>query len=166
MWLIIPVLLTIHVLICLLLVLVVLMQLPRSEGLGAAFGGAVTENMFGAQTTHVLARFTVWLGIGFFVITLALAMAYAKQNSYKASAVQKELMSGAAAPAVSPTATPAGTPAAAASSPEAAATPVVEAPAASVPDATPTPAAEVPAVSDSPVAPVAPEAPATAPVTP
>ena len=153
MWLIIPVLLTVHVLICLLLVLVVLMQLPRSEGLGAAFGGAVTENIFGAQTTHVLARFTVWLGIGFFVVTLALAMAYAKQNSYKASAVQKELMSGAAAPAAAPA--PGATPAAA--------TPAAEAPAASAPEIAPPPAAELPA---APEAPVAPEVPTAAPATP
>lgn len=108
MWLLIPALLTIHVIICLLLVLVVLMQLPRSEGLGAAFGGAVTENIFGAQTTHVLARFTVWLGVAFFVVTLALAMAYAKRNSANASAIQKELKNApaAVAPAVLPSATP------------------------------------------------------------
>ena len=73
MWLIVPILLVLHVIVCLLLVLVVLMQLPRSEGLGAAFGGAVTENIFGAQTTHVLSKFTVWLGAAFFAITLLLA---------------------------------------------------------------------------------------------
>ena len=33
------------------MMLVILMQRPKSEGLGAAFGGAVTENLFGAQTT-------------------------------------------------------------------------------------------------------------------
>ncbi len=122
MWLIIPALLTIHVAICLLLVLVVLMQLPRSEGLGAAFGGAVTENIFGAQTTHVLARFTVWLGVAFFVVTLALAMAYAKRNSAKASPIQMELRQNApaaAAPAVLPSATPAVTKPAAPATPAA-----------------------------------------------
>ena len=81
MWLIVPILLVLHVIVCLLLVLVVLMQLPRSEGLGAAFGGAVTENIFGAQTTHVLAKFTVWLGVAFFAITLALAIAYSHEGA-------------------------------------------------------------------------------------
>ena len=38
MWLLLPILLVLHVVVCLLLVLVVLMQLPRSEWLGAAFG--------------------------------------------------------------------------------------------------------------------------------
>lgn len=92
MWLLVPILLSFHVLVCLLLVLVILMQLPRSEGLGAAFGGGMTENIFGAQTTHVLARFTVWLGVAFFVLTLLLAIAYARNANVKASDVQKELM--------------------------------------------------------------------------
>jgi len=97
----IPILIVIHVAICLLMVLVVLMQRPRSEGLGAAFGGGMTENLFGAQTTHVLQKFTVWLGIGFFVVTLLLAMAFAR--SYAASAkIQQEVLAGTeqTAPAV------------------------------------------------------------------
>lgn len=102
MWLLIPVLLTLHVAVCLLLVLAILMQLPRSEGLGAAFGGGVTDNIFGAQTTNVLSKFTVWLGIGFFVLTLVLSIAYAKMPSAKASTVNQELMS-----APVPVATPA-----------------------------------------------------------
>lgn len=109
MWLLIPTLLTIHILVCGLLVFVVLMQLPRSEGLGAAFGGNVTENIFGAQTTNVLARATVWLGISFFVITLLLAVAYAHKNAGH-SAEKDKLMSTAL---VAPAATPAASPAAA-----------------------------------------------------
>ena len=109
MWLIVPILLVLHVIVCLLLVLVVLMQLPRSEGLGAAFGGAVTENIFGAQTTHVLAKFTVWLGVAFFAITLALAIAYSHRGSGR-TRVQQELLNTAAPAATSQTAAPAGTP--------------------------------------------------------
>ena len=61
-----PILVTLHVIVCLMLVLVVLMQRPRSEGLGSAFGGGITDNVFGSQTTNVLARFTTWMAIGFF----------------------------------------------------------------------------------------------------
>jgi protein translocase SecG subunit len=43
-----------------LMVLIILMQRPKSEGLGAAFGAGVTENIFGAQTTNVLVKFTTW----------------------------------------------------------------------------------------------------------
>ena len=112
---IVPILITLLVLVCLLLVLVVLMQLPRSEGLGAAFGGGVTENIFGAQTTHVLAKFTVWLGISFFVLTLLLSIAYAHQATAK-SDIQKALMD-APVPAAAAPAVPAAQPSPAASQP-------------------------------------------------
>lgn len=98
----IPILIGLHVIVCALLVVVVLMQLPRSEGLGAAFGGGVTENMFGAQTTHVLSKFTVWLGIAFFAITLLLAVAYTHRDQPKSS-IQKALSEpSASAPAAVP----------------------------------------------------------------
>ena len=42
--------------ICLLMVLIILMQRPKQEGLGAAFGGGVTDQMFGAQTSNVLQK--------------------------------------------------------------------------------------------------------------
>lgn len=92
------VLIAIHVLVCLLIVGVVLMQRPKNEGLGAAFGGGMTENIFGAQTTHVLQKFTVWLGIFFFVITLILAMLYARRTAGE-TAIQRELLRQPAIPA-------------------------------------------------------------------
>jgi preprotein translocase subunit SecG len=64
-----------------LLTLVVLMQRPRSEGLGAAFGGGMTDSLFGAQTTDVLTKLTIWLAGIFFACTLTLALLHAKQNS-------------------------------------------------------------------------------------
>lgn len=73
-------LLAIHVIVSLLIVLIVLMQRPKNEGLGAAFGGGMTENMFGAQTTNVLAKITRWLGGLFFILTLSLSVLYAKQS--------------------------------------------------------------------------------------
>lgn len=84
-------LLSIHVIVSLLMILVVLMQRPRSEGLGAAFGGGMTDNIFGAQTTHVLAKATTWLGGAFFALTLILAMLFARTNT-TASAIQRELL--------------------------------------------------------------------------
>ena len=54
-------LLVVHVLVCALIVLAVLMQRPKNEGLGAAFGGGMTDSLFGAQTTNVLAKHdTFW----------------------------------------------------------------------------------------------------------
>lgn len=103
-------LIALHVLVCALMIFVVLMQRPRSEGLGSAFGGGITDNVFGSQTTNVLARFTTWMGIAFFAITLLLSILTAKANSGK-SAIQKKLLSEPVPAAVStPAATPLGTP--------------------------------------------------------
>jgi preprotein translocase subunit SecG len=96
------VLIAFHVLVCVLMVGIVLMQRPKNEGLGAAFGGGMTDNIFGAQTTHVLQRFTVWLGIVFFALTLLLAILYAKRGSGETT-IQRELLSQ---PAPAATATP------------------------------------------------------------
>ena len=74
-------LLAIYVLIALLMVLLILMQRPKSEGLGAAFGGGVTENIFGAQTTNVLVKFTSWLTGIFFALTFALSVLYSHKTS-------------------------------------------------------------------------------------
>ena len=109
------------------MVFVVLMQRPRSEGLGAAFGGGLTDNVFGSQTTNVLAKFTTWLAIAFFVITLLLSIFTAKSANSKTE-IQKKLLS---APVPQATATPApvATPAPAATpAPEQTAVPVAEAP--------------------------------------
>jgi preprotein translocase subunit SecG len=72
-------------------VLVILMQRPKSEGLGAAFGAGVTENIFGAQTTNVLVKFTTWLAGIFFALTFALSVLYA-HHSVASSAFRRELM--------------------------------------------------------------------------
>jgi preprotein translocase subunit SecG len=93
--------LVLFVLMALLMVLVILMQRPKSEGLGAAFGGAVTENIFGAQTTSVLVKFTTWLAGIFFGLTFALSVLYAHRSTAD-SAFRRELMKQQAAPATSP----------------------------------------------------------------
>ena len=90
------------VLVALLMVLVILMQRPKSEGLGAAFGGAVTENIFGAQTTNVLVKFTTWLAGIFFALTFGLSILYAHRGTGGESAFRKELMKQQTAPATSP----------------------------------------------------------------
>lgn len=67
----------------LLLTMIVLFQKPRSEGLGSAFGGGMTDSLFGAQTTDVLTKFTIWLAAIFFVCTLGLAILYAHRTPAK-----------------------------------------------------------------------------------
>jgi preprotein translocase subunit SecG len=93
-------LLALEVIVGLLMILVILMQRPKSEGLGAAFGGGVTENIFGAQTTNVLTTVTAWLAGIFFLLTLVLSILYAHKGA-SSSAVRRELMKTKAAAATS-----------------------------------------------------------------
>lgn len=94
-------LLVLYVLNALLMTLVILMQRPKSEGLGAAFGGGVTENIFGAQTTNVLVKFTGWLAAIFFALTFALSILYAHRSTAE-SDLRRELMKQQAAAQASP----------------------------------------------------------------
>ena len=103
MWFLMPILVTLLVITCLLLIITILMQRPKSEGLGAAFGGGLTDNLFGAQTTTVLTKFTVWLGGIFFLLTLLISVLHVKSYSGPTS-IQKQLMK---APVPAASATPA-----------------------------------------------------------
>lgn len=76
-------LLVVFVIVCLLMSLLILMQRPKQEGLGAAFGGGVTDQVFGARTTNVLQRGTVYLGSLFFILSLTLAVLIGKQTKQK-----------------------------------------------------------------------------------
>ena len=112
MGLLINVLLVFYVLDAVLMMLVILMQRPKSEGLGAAFGGGVTENIFGAQTTNVLTKVTGWLAAIFFLLTFVLSILYAHRSN-TGSNLSRELTKGMTpAPAASATPVPgaSGTP--------------------------------------------------------
>ena len=158
MWLsiIIPILLAILVIVCVLLTLVVLMQRPKNEGLGAAFGSGVTENIFGAQTATVLTKATVYLGCIFFAVTLLLTVLTARQSMNRrvgvlenevrkaaASATPKPA-TAAASPQASAAATTSATPAASASAESASSTSVPATPSPSAAgESAPVPAASV-----------------------
>lgn len=134
-------LLAIHIIVSLLIILVVLMQRPKSEGLGAAFGGGMTDNLFGAQTTNVLATVTRWLGGIFFGLTLLLSVLYAHQTANAASAktpIQQQLINSpkpVAAPSVSPLPSPSSPAPSATAAPSASATAEMSPPAISTPAA-------------------------------
>lgn len=167
---IIGILTAVEVIVCLLLILVVLMQRPRQEGLGASFGDAAASQVWGAQTTNVLQKFTVYLAIFLFALTLILAVLVSrKQNGGKTEKIFGDAKpAAAAAPAPAITAEkPVDAPKAddkkaapAATTPSAkAAEPAKSAPA-KAPEA-PKPKAPAPAPAAAPVP--APAAPATQP---
>ena len=136
-------LLVIFVIICLLMTLLILMQRPKQEGLGAAFGGGVTDQVFGARTTNVLQRGTVYLGSLFFVLSLTLAVLIGQKNKKTSMVVPK--VEAQEVTKEQPT-------------PAAAEIPAAPAPVAPTPASAPAPAPEVPV---SPAAPAESPAPAS-----
>lgn len=174
----------VEVIVSLLLILVVLMQRPRQEGLGASFGDAAASQVWGAQTTNVLQKFTVWLAVILFGLTLLLAVLVSRTHT--TGKTEKIFGDAKPAPAAPAAPTPdagaakvlekiqdavkaetakAGAPAKAAETPKAAPAAVTPAPA-KAPEA-PKPASSAPAPAPAPAttpAPApAPAAPATQP---
>jgi preprotein translocase subunit SecG len=165
----------------LLLILLVLMQRPKQEGLGAAFGAGITDQVWGAQTTNVLQKFTTRLTIIFFGLCAALCILGARHNNANSSSLKDEKAAPAAAlentstPAAPATPTPGSTPAIPVTPTTGNATPsqptVVPAVATEPTPAVTTPAPETPAApapttpadDKAPAPPVTPAAPVEAP---
>jgi len=74
------ILLTIHVLVCLLLVLLVMLQRPKQEGLGSAFASGMMNDIAGPNTTDVLQKGTRMMAITFFVLSTCLAVLKAHEH--------------------------------------------------------------------------------------
>lgn len=65
----------IHVLICVGLVLVVLLQSGRGGGLAGAFGGGAAQTFFGGRgAATFLSKATAWLAVGFMAMSVVLAI--------------------------------------------------------------------------------------------
>lgn len=109
----------VHVLVALFLIVLVLMQKSKDQGVGAAFGGGMTETVFGANTTTALVRMTIWCACILLATSLILATLHARRNS-GGSLMQGVRPSAPAAPAGLPSLPPA--------TPEAPAAPVVPQP--------------------------------------
>src|SRR5471030_14594 len=88
------ILLFLYVIDCIFMGFVIMMQRSKQEGLGAAFGGGFTESIWGAQTSNVLVKATVWAAIFFFILSISLARLYSTRAALveKGSAVQQELL--------------------------------------------------------------------------
>jgi preprotein translocase subunit SecG len=101
-------LLAIFVLVSILMILIILMQRSKQEGLGAAFGSSLTDSMFGAQTSNVLIKATSTLAVLFFILAISLDYLYSHQDRH--SGLQQKLLTPAVitnAPAVTSTNAPA-----------------------------------------------------------
>ena len=166
---IISILLTVIIItVSILLVLIVLAQRPKQEGLGAAFGGSTLDSALGAHTTDILQKITTWLGIIFFVSAIGLAMVKAREFRSSAASnvlesVEEREMDLPDLPAELQNMEIPGTtaPADDAPAPGLDDAPAADAPAAPADDAPAAPAADAPAASED--APAAPKEKAKAP---
>jgi preprotein translocase subunit SecG len=72
---------TLHVVVCLFLIGVVLLQQGRSADLAGAFGGQGSQTAFGPRAAaNVLTRLTTWSAIIFMVTSLSLTVIYVRSN--------------------------------------------------------------------------------------
>ena len=75
-------LVVIHVIICLFLIGVVLLQQGKSADLAGAFGGQGSQTAFGPRgAANLLTKLTTWGAILFMVISISLTVLLARSNS-------------------------------------------------------------------------------------
>lgn len=73
------VLVTVHIIVCLFLIGVVLVQQGRSADLAGAFGGQGSQTAFGPRAAaNVLTRLTTWSAIIFMLTSFTLTVLYAR----------------------------------------------------------------------------------------
>jgi preprotein translocase subunit SecG len=73
--------LTVHVIVCLFLIGVVLLQQGRSADLAGAFGGQGSQTAFGPRAAaNVLTRLTTWSAVLFMCTSIGLTVLYVRSN--------------------------------------------------------------------------------------
>lgn len=95
----------VHVIACVLLIIIILIQAGRGGGLVEGFSNV--ESMFGPKTNTFLTRTTTIFSIVFFVTCLSLALLSSRQNRSLMKNVQVEEPKSSASTPVTPTAAPA-----------------------------------------------------------
>ena len=104
MTILISLLLIVEVLSAFLLIVVILAQKSKDQGLGMAFGSGMGESLFGSRAGNVLTRMTITLAAVFMLTTIVLGILFAKGKGGSSGSV----MDGAGAEApLAPMAAPA-----------------------------------------------------------
>lgn len=147
--------------VCAMLLLLVLMQRPKQEGLGAAFGAQMTDQAFGARTTDVLKKGTIIFGSLFMILCFLLSVLMLNEHHDKNKSTVLQNQPKPVMPAVTPEQPATEAPAEQPATEQPAEAPAAEAPAAEQPAA---PAVETPAEqpTEAPAAPAEEAAPAPA----
>jgi len=123
-WRFIALLVTLHVLVCVLLVIVVMLQSGTAADLAGAFGGAGSQTAFGPRgAATFLSRATTWCAIVFMMTSMALSVKRAGPHAAAMGSILEETTAPAPSTPATPAQTPAKTPATAPASKPAPAAP-------------------------------------------
>jgi preprotein translocase subunit SecG len=77
---------TVHVIVCVLLVVIVLLQQGKSADLAAAFGGQGSQTAFGPRSAaNLLTKSTAWLAGLFIVTSISLTVLMQHQTAHRHS---------------------------------------------------------------------------------
>jgi preprotein translocase subunit SecG len=74
------ILLALHVIICLALIGLILLQPGEGRGLSETFGGGMAESLLGSKATSFLTKSTAVFAVLFFVVCISLTVLTAKQT--------------------------------------------------------------------------------------
>jgi preprotein translocase subunit SecG len=94
------ILIVVHILVCLLLILLVLIQNDKGGGLAGAFGGMGSNAAFsGSSAANFITTITTWVAVGLFAVIIGLnvisgKLSHATQADSELKSAQKGLSSG------------------------------------------------------------------------
>ena len=97
-------LLIVEVLSAFLLVVVILAQKSKDQGLGMAFGSGMGESLFGSRAGNVLTRMTITLAAVFMLTTIVLGILFAKGKTGGTGSIMEKADRQPVAPAAAPVA--------------------------------------------------------------
>jgi preprotein translocase subunit SecG len=101
------VLVTLHVLVCFVLVIVIMLQSGSAADLAGAFGGAGSQTAFGPRgAATFLSRATTWCAIVFMMTSLALSVKRSPAEATTGSILEQTQKSGAAPAPAKPSQAP------------------------------------------------------------
>ena len=101
-WRVSAVLVTLHVLVCFVLVIVIMLQSGNAADLAGAFGGAGSQTAFGPRgAATFLSRATTWCAIVFMMTSLALSVKRAPDQGSSTGSILEQTQPSSSAPAKS-----------------------------------------------------------------
>src|ERR1700690_4414596 len=103
-----PVLVSVHIIVCFVLILVIMLQSGSAADLAGAFGGAGSQTAFGPRgAATFLSRATTWCAIVFMMTSLTLSVKRAPTGSFSTGSIPEQTQSSTPAKTATPAPAPA-----------------------------------------------------------